>query len=191
MFGTLNDLTFHQTVGEMSVAVSADTVGREEQAFVVTIKREGFIAVIEADHVGWAKVGRSTDLEPSLGIGLRISSMNSRFGFTNCGCRELALHVIGGIFYLAQNRRNDLSIGFNNATVRRRHVVLHHGMQTRQIVIRHERKHVMLHMVIHVPVEIPMNRIHVDRQAIKPVIEHVFGETGVLRIAINIRQPRA
>ena len=49
----------------------------------------------------------------------------------------------------------------------------------------------MLHVVVHVPVEIAVDRIHVDRPAVEPVIEDVFGQAGVLGEAVDDHEPGA
>ena len=72
-----------------------------------------------------------------------------------------------------------------------RAIVLHQFMQSRQCMVRHQREHVVLDVVIHVPVEIPVDRVHVDRAAIEPVVENVFGQSGVLSKAVDEHQPGA
>ncbi len=63
MFRTLDDFSFHQTVGEMGVAVSANAIGRVKDPVGIAIEREGFVAVIEANHIGGSEVGGGTDFE--------------------------------------------------------------------------------------------------------------------------------
>ena len=49
----------------------------------------------------------------------------------------------------------------------------------------------MFHMIVHVPVEKAVDRVHPDRPAVEPMIEHVFGETRMLRIAVDDVEPTA
>jgi len=62
-------------------------------------------------------------------------------------------------------------------------------MQLREVVIWHEREHVVLHMVVHVPVEVAVDGAHVNRAAVEPVIEDVFRQARVLGVTVNLREP--
>ena len=51
MFGALDDSAFYQAAGEMSIAVSANSVGRIERSMFIAIDRVRFACVIEADNI--------------------------------------------------------------------------------------------------------------------------------------------
>ena len=68
MLGALDDVSLHQAVGKMNVAVGAESVGRVELALLVAIESVGFLAVVEADDVGAAKIGGSTSFDPAVRV---------------------------------------------------------------------------------------------------------------------------
>ena len=78
------------------------------------------------------------------------------YGYTQHGGQQFAVS------------RQDARVGF-------RHVSLHHFMQARQVVVGHEREHVMLDVVVHVPIEVAVDHVHVHRAAVDPVIKYVLG----------------
>ena len=91
--------------------------------------------------------------------------------------------MISGVPDLLENGRNDFTPGGKKARIGRGTVVLDGGMQLRQGVIGHQRKHVVLDVVVHVPVQIAVDPAHIHGAAVETVIEHVLGQTGVLRVA--------
>ncbi len=68
MLGTLNRLAFHQTFGEMHVAVGADTIRGIELTRYIAVEREGLPTVIEANYIPRAEVGSGASLNPTLGV---------------------------------------------------------------------------------------------------------------------------
>ena len=99
--------------------------------------------------------------------------------------------MVGGVFDLAKNGGDDFAPGVEKAGIGRGAVVLDRGVKPRQRMVGHQREHVMLHMVVHVPVEIPVDRVHVDRPAVEPVIENIFGQAGMLGQAVDDHEPGA
>ena len=90
---------------------------------------------------------------------------------------------------MAEDGGDDFAPGLAQAAVGRGHVGFDEFVQFGQGVIGHQRKHVVLDVVVHVPIQVAVDRVHVDRAAIEAVVEHVFGEPGMLGIAIDRHQP--
>ena len=99
--------------------------------------------------------------------------------------------MIAGILNLPENGGHDFTPGGEKARIGRRTIVFHRGMQLRQRVIRHQGEHMVLDVVVHVPVQIPVDPAHVHRAAVEPVIEHILGQTRVLRVPVSDQQPGA
>ena len=49
----------------------------------------------------------------------------------------------------------------------------------------------MFHVIVHVPIEETVDKVHVDRPAVKPVIENVLRQPGMLGQPVNYQQPGA
>ncbi len=65
----------------MNIAVGAQSVGRVERALLGAIECVGFLAVVEADYVCRAEIGRGTSFNPARRIGAgmrRPGSLSSR-----------------------------------------------------------------------------------------------------------------
>ena len=64
---------FHQALGQMNIAVGAQSVGRVERALLGAIECVGLLAVVEADYICRAEIGRRTSFDParSIGTGMR------------------------------------------------------------------------------------------------------------------------
>ena len=58
-------------------------------------------------------------------------------------------------------------------------------------MVGHQREHVVFHVVVHVPIEVAVDGVHVDRPAVEPMVEHVFGKTRVLGMAVDELEPTA
>src|ERR1700691_4800838 len=82
---------------------------------------------------------------------------------------------------LPQDGGDDLSIRGPAASVGRWAIRLHGLMQRRQRVVGYHRVHVVLEMIVHVQVEKAEQRVHVNGPTVESMIEHVLGETRVLR----------
>ena len=192
VFRTFDQISLHQTGGEMRVAVRANAVGRIKISIGGAIDGIGFFVVIETDDIFHAQVLGTTNFNPAvhkcatiagdyLLIWRRFFAIRGRWNYT--------LHMISGVFHLTQNGRNNFAPRLNQTHIRLGHVSLDHFVQLRQRVIRHERKHVMLDMIIHVPIKKTIDWIHVNRPAIQAMVEDIFREPGVLRVTVNRHQP--
>ena len=78
---------------------------------------------------------------------------------------QLPFDVIGGVFPLPEEGGNDLAPRCEQAVVGLGHVRLDQFVKPRQVVVGHQREHVVFQMVIHLPVQVAVDRIHVDRSA--------------------------
>ncbi len=190
VLGALNGLADHDAVGEVGVAVGADTVGGVEPALRVADQREGLLAVVESQDVVGTEIGRRADFEPAvlvrIGFGA-VPLVTDRFR----GRRQLDFHMVGGVFDLLQNGGDDFFPAFEQAVVGLRHVVFDQGVQLRQVVVRNEREHVVLHMVVHIPIQKAMEDVRMEGPAVETMVEHVLREAGVLREPIHRHQPAA
>ena len=85
--------------------------------------------------------------------------------------------------------RDDFPVGLAQSGVGDGHVVFDFLVEAAESVVGNQGKHVVLHVVVHVPVEIPVYPVHVDRPAIEPVVQDVFGQTRMLGQAIDDHEP--
>ena len=92
---------------------------------------------------------------------------------------------------LADERRDDLTIGGQQAGVGLGAVVPDGGVKLRQSVIGHHREHVMFDVVVHVPIKEARHRVHHHGPAVQAVVEHVLVEACMLGRAEHELQPRA
>ena len=65
VLGALDDTPHYQSVGEVSVAVGAHSVGGVEAIVLVAIECKCLLAVVKANHVGAAQIGCGTDFDPA------------------------------------------------------------------------------------------------------------------------------
>src|ERR1700722_11759195 len=128
VLGTLDDLSLHQAIGKMRVAVGAHSVGSVEMTLVVTIERVGFLSLIEADDVGATQGGGRTSFDPAFGVGLRRGAIEP-FLLPRPGFREPPFNVIRGVLDLAENRWRNFTPGGKEAGIRCGAIVLHGSMQ--------------------------------------------------------------
>ena len=73
MLGTLDDAAFHKTLGEVVVAVCANTISRIKTARCIADEGEGFPAMVETEDILLAEIGLGTNLHPAFGIRLGIA----------------------------------------------------------------------------------------------------------------------
>jgi hypothetical protein len=184
----LDDFAFHEAVSEVRVAVSANAVGGVKISVLIAIKSVGFAIVVEADDISTPQVGCGADLDPAIGVGAHGGTAR---GIVHAiyFWRQRTFYVVGGIFHLAENGGNDLPVCGEQSWIRRRAIVLHRGVKTRERVIGNQREHVMLHVVVHIPIQVSMDHVHVNGPAIQAVIQDVFGETRVLGEAVYEHHP--
>ncbi len=64
-------------------------------------------------------------------------------------------------------------------------------MEPPEVVVGNQREHVVFHVVVHLPVEEAIDGVHIDRPAVQPMIEHVFGHARMLRVAVDGHEPGA
>ena len=148
---------------------------------IVAIEGEGFLAVVEANHVGADRDRRRRRPRP-----IPLHRAGRRRNGRLPQCRGPWARAADA----SRNRPGSFTWRRTAGTISRhartgcsdtaRAVVLHDRMQLRQRVIRHQREHVVLDVVVHVPVEKPVDRIHVHRAAVEPMIEHVLRQPGML-----------
>ena len=192
VFWAFDEVALYQSGGEVGVAVRADAVGGIVLVLARAIDRVGGAAIVEAQHIlAQQRVGRR-DLDPTFGIG----NAGRNHGFcrlirrrANRWGRQFAFHKIAGVLHLAKHGGDDLTPRIEEAAVGRGHVLLHHLVKSRQVVIWYQRKHVVFDMVVHVPIQEAIDRVHVNRAAVHAVIEHILRETGVLGETIDRHQP--
>ena len=192
VFRALDEVAFHHAGGEVRVAVGANAISRVVLVITRAVDGVGVAAVVEAQHILAQERIHRSDFDPTLGI--RHAGRDDGFcRLVRCrahgGRGENALHKIAGVFDLTQNGGDDLAPRMEDAAVGSRHVGLHDLVELRQVVIRHQREHVVLHMVVHVPIQKPVDRIHVNRPAVHAVVEHIFGKTGMLGEAVDRHHP--
>lgn len=99
VLGAFDDLAFDESVGEVGIAVSANTIGGVQGALGIANEGVGFVIVIEADDIFGAEVRGVADIEPAIGIGLRIGCEGGIIGL-GAWWRELTFDVESGIFDL-------------------------------------------------------------------------------------------
>ena len=106
MLGAFDLLVFHQAVGEMDIAVRAQSIRGIEFAFVVSVNGIGLLAVIKALDIGSAEIGGGTNTNPTLRIRYRRRTSRRASLSARLWLRELAFYVIRGIFDLPENGGN-------------------------------------------------------------------------------------
>ena len=190
VLGTLDDATFHKTLGEVVVAVGANTIRRIKTARCIADQGEGFPAMVESKDILLAEIGLGTNLHPALGVRLGIAR-DEALHRTLLRRREDALHMIGRVFFLTNDGWQNLAPSGEDRWIWRRAVVLDERMELVKGMERHEREHVVLHMVVHVPVDEPADRVHVDGAAVQAVVEDILGEARVLGRILHDHQPSA
>ena len=188
VFGTLNDLSLYQALGEVGVAVGAHSVGGVEFAFFVAVKSIGLLAVIEADDVGVFEIGGGANFDPAFRV-LPCMGGAKSFVRTDPWFGKPTFDMICRVLDLPENRGNDFPPGGKKARIRCGAIVLHGRVQLGQRMIRHQGKHMVFHVVIHVRVQIPVDWIHVHGSAVQSVVEDVLSQAGVLRVTVNGPQP--
>ena len=104
VFRAFDDAAFHETFGEMIIAMGANTVRRKEPAVRIANKSIGFPAVVKAKDVLLAEIGLGANFHPTVRIRLGITG-NKAFDRTFLGSRKDALNMIRRVFFLADDRR--------------------------------------------------------------------------------------
>lgn len=174
----------------MGVAVRTNSIGGEERSGCVPIKSVRFSAMIKPQGIRRSEIDRGADFDPTI---IRLRRSNRWRSESPCGQGrgQFSSDVIGGVQTLPEGGRNDFAPGGEQSRIGLGHVALHQLMKFWQGVIRNQREHVVLHMVIHVPIKEAVERIHLDRAAVQPVIQDVLRESRVLRKSVNQHQPTA
>ena len=96
-----------------------------------------------------------------------------------------------GSFRCRTDGGNDLAPRFQQAAVGLGHVGFYQFVKPGEVVIGHQREHVVFHMVVHLPIQVAVDGVHVDRPAVEPMVEHVFGKARMLGVAVDELQPTA
>ena len=128
VFRAFDDAAFHETLGEVVIAVSANTVGRKEPTLRIANEGEGFSTVVKAKDVLLTEIGLGANFHPAVRIRFGITR-NKAFDRTFLGSRKDTLHMIGRVFLLAYDRRQNLSPCRKNRRIRRRAIVFDEGME--------------------------------------------------------------
>ena len=90
---------------------------------------------------------------------------------------------------LLPDNRKHLAIGGPDGPVRRGQIAFDHFMQLGQIIIRHQREHVMFNVIVHIQINKPAERIHQNGTCIQPVISYIVTQAAMLKIAGHIEMP--